>query len=71
MLLISRNLKHTVSKQLKLLIEYLDAWWNGSYVAGQATLDLEELHYMHDVEKLTEDKYDKPVGLMVNCIYEW
>lgn len=37
-LLISRNLKHTVSKQLRLLIEYVDAWWNGSYVVGEGTL---------------------------------
>lgn len=40
MLLISRNLKHTVSKQLRPLIEYLDAQWNGSYVAGQGMLGL-------------------------------
>lgn len=37
-LLISRNLKHTVSKQLRLLIEYVEARWNGSYVVGQGTL---------------------------------
>lgn len=41
MLLISRIRKHTVSKQLRLLIDYLDAEWNGSYVAGQGTLGLQ------------------------------
>lgn len=37
---ISRNVKHTVSKQLRLLIEYLDAQWNGSYVDAQGTVGL-------------------------------
>lgn len=41
MLLISRNLKHTVSKQLRLLIDYLNAQWNGSYVVGWGALGLQ------------------------------
>lgn len=40
MLLISKNLNLIVSKQLRLLIEYLDAQRIGSYVAVQGTLGL-------------------------------